>query len=174
MTGSQYLSAEDSALLRRALVRYAGGACLEIGAGNGGNLAGLSKRFELVVGTDLDRPSMLDWKEGDASYVLADGATCFRPSAFDVVAFNPPYLAEDVKDRTTQGGEKLEVPKSFLREALRVVRKGGKVVFLLNQEADIREFEEICSRAGYGLAPVMSKKLFYEELSVYEASPLSI
>ncbi len=93
---------------------------------------------------------MDDWKDHGGSYVLADAATCFRPSAFDVVAFNPPYLAEEVRDRATQGGEKLEVPKSFLREALRVVRKGGKVVFLLNQEANLHEFEEICAGAGYG------------------------
>jgi release factor glutamine methyltransferase len=174
MSGSQYLSAEDSALLRKALGGYAGGACLEIGAGNGGNLAELSKRFELVVGTDLDRPSMNDWKDHGGNYILADAATCFRPSAFDVVAFNPPYLAEEVRDRRTQGGERLEVPKSFLREALRVVRKGGKVVFLLNQEANLHEFEKICAGAGYGMARILSKKLFYEELAVYEATALSI
>ena len=171
MSGSRYLSAEDSALLRRALERYSGVTCLEIGAGNGGNLAELANRFELVVGTDLDRPSMSDWAAHGGSYILADAATCFRPSAFDLVAFNPPYLAEDVRDRATQGGKGLEVPKHFLREALRVVRRGGEVVFLLNQEADIREFEEICSEAGYKLARVASKRMFYEELAVYEAGP---
>jgi len=174
MRGSQYLSAEDSALLRTALQGYAGGACLEIGAGNGGNLADLSNRFELVVGTDLTRPSMHDWDDRGGSYILADAATCFRPSMFDIVAFNPPYLVEDVTDRATQGGKELEVPKYFLCEALRVVRKGGKVVFLLNQDADMSGFMEICARAGYGLRRVMAKRLFYEALAVYEASALSI
>ena len=171
MSGSQYLASEDSALLRTALGAYAGEASLEIGAGNGGNLAELSKRFGLVVGTDLVRPSMQDWREHGADYVLADAGSCFRPGTFDLVAFNPPYLPEGVTDRATQGGEQLEVPRSFLRDALGVVRRGGKVLFLLNQGADIPEFREICSAAGYRMKRVMSKKLFYEELVVYEASP---
>jgi len=172
MSGPQYLAAEDSALLRKALGGRSGGACLEIGAGNGGNLAELSKRFGLVVGTDLERPSMLDWRQMDANYVLADAASCFRPLSFDLVAFNPPYIAEEVTDRTTQGGGRLEVPKWFLREALRVVKKGGRVLFLLNQEADLAEFRGICEAAGYELRKTMSKKLFYEELAVYDASAL--
>jgi methylase of polypeptide subunit release factors len=173
MSGPRYLAAEDSALLREALRGYAGGASLEIGAGNGGNLVALTRCFQLVVGTDLDRPSMKDWKVEGADFVLADLATCLRSSTFDLVAFNPPYLREEVTDRATQGGEGLEVPKSFLREALRVVKKEGKVVFLLNQEAAVPEFDDICASAGFGLRRVASMKMFFEELAVYEASALS-
>jgi release factor glutamine methyltransferase len=168
-----YLASEDSALLRRALRAYVGGASLEMGAGNGGNLVELSKRFKLVVGTDLGRPSMLDWRESGADFILADAATCLRPSSFDLVTFNPPYLMEEVMDETTQGGVQLEVPKAFLREALRVVKPDGKVVFLLNDEADASEFADICSTAGFRLRRTISKKLFFEELSVYEAGALS-
>jgi methylase of polypeptide subunit release factors len=173
MSGPQYLASEDSALLREALERYSGGDCLEIGAGNGGNLIGLSRRFSVVVGTDLCRPSMKDWEKTGASYVLTDGAACIRDAGFDLVAFNPPYLAEDVTDRATQGGRALEVPRSFLREALRVVRRSGKVVFLLNQDAQMPEFRAICSAAGFALKRIASRRLFYEELTVYEASALS-
>ncbi len=167
---SPYLSAEDSALLRRALKPYSGDACLEIGAGNGGNLVDLSGRFRLVVGTDLQRPGMSDWKESGADFVLADCASCLRSASFDLVAFNPPYLrGPAAEDPEVSGGEGLEVPKRFLADALRAVKRSGEVVFLLNGEADIREFESICSEAGFRLDRVASERLFFEELAVYRA-----
>ncbi|MDE1854124.1 MAG: hypothetical protein KGI38_10340 [Thaumarchaeota archaeon] len=169
MSGAPYLASDDSALLRRALERYSGERCLEIGAGNGGNLVDLSGRFRLVVGTDLVKPSMDDWK-GEANFVLADLASSTRGSAFDLVAFNPPYVAAGpVGDAAVEGGPGLEVPKAFLEEALRVVRKDGVVVFLLSDAAKPDEFERICARHGFGLQRIGSQRLFFEELSVYEA-----
>jgi len=171
MSGTVYLASEDSALLRRALQPYSGLSCLEIGAGNGGNLVGLAKRFGTVVGTDLVRPEMSDWKEAGANYILADGASCLRPDSFDLVAFNPPYLEEGVDpDRTVGGGSHLEVPKRFLREALRTVNDGGVIVFILNDEADPGEFERLCARSGFHLERVASQRVFFEELSVFTAS----
>jgi len=171
MSGTVYLASEDSALLRRALQPYSGLSCLEIGSGNGGNLVGLAKRFGTVVGTDLVRPEMSDWKEVGANYILADGASCLRPDSFDLVAFNPPYLAEgDSPDRAVGGGSHLEVPKRFLREALRTVNDGGAIVFLLNDEADPGEFGRLCARSGFHLERVASKRVFFEELSVFTAS----
>jgi release factor glutamine methyltransferase len=171
MSGRQYLASEDSALLRKALRPYSGESCLEIGAGNGGNLIELTGRFELAVGTDLQAPAMDDWKGSGASFVLADAATCLKSSAFDLVAFNPPYLpVEQRSDVAVAGGEKLEVPLRMLREALRVVRKSGKVVFLLNDEADLEGFRRECERLGFAMREAASERLFFEKLTVYVAS----
>jgi len=169
MSGSHYIASEDSALIREALREHAGGCCLEIGAGNGGNLVDLSKRFGLVVGTDLVRPGMTDWKMKGANFVLADSASCIRPSSFDLVAFNPPYVSAEIEDRTVDGGRDLEVPKMFLKDALRVVKSSGSVVFLLNEEADFSEFENMCKREGRRLERVRSKHIFFGELAVYIA-----
>ena len=171
MNGRVYLASEDSALLRMALRPYSGRSCLEIGAGNGGNLVELSKRFGTAVGTDLVRPEMPDWKGAGANYILADGASCLRPTSFDLVAFNPPYLAEEVEaDRAVEGGKHLEVPKKFLWEALRTVKEEGVVVFLLSDEADPGEFESLCSGYGFRLKRVASERVFFEDLSVFEAA----
>lgn len=170
MNAEPYISSHDSALFREALGRYAGEACLEMGAGNGGGLSVLSKRFNTVAGTDLVRPSMDDWRAG-ASFLLADGASCIRNSSFDLVAFNPPYLKEEeAGDAAVEAGSGLEVPKRFLREALRAVKKGGAVVFLLNDQADPAEMRAICAEGGFSLRRLSSLRLFYEELSVYEAT----
>ena len=168
MKGDAYLASEDSALLRRALRGCSGGSCLEIGAGNGGNLVELSTRFGLVIGTDIARPSMSDWKTAGASYILAEGAACLRPLVFDLVAFNPPYLAHEVRDDpAVEGGRNLEVAKFFLREALRVVKATGRIIFLLNDEANIEEFEQLCADSGFALEPMAAQRLFFEELVVY-------
>ena len=171
MSGGPYTSSEDSALLRRALQGLSGRSCLEIGAGNCGNLLELRRGFRLVVGTDLVRPSTSDWEGRGIEFLLTDAASCLRAETFDLVAFNPPYLAVEVSsDRAVEGGEGLEVPKAFLREALRTVKRSGKVVFLLNNEARIDEFEEICSEKSFVLSRVATQRTFFEELSVYSAA----
>jgi release factor glutamine methyltransferase len=175
MSGEPYLASEDSALLRNALGSYSGSTCLELGAGNGGAMLDLARRFDLVVGTDLKRPGMEDWKEGSGQYLLADCASCLRDSSFDLVAFNPPYLREDgEEDSTVEGGIGLEVPQRFLEEALRVVRPAGRVVMLLNDQADIDEFGRICADRGFILKRIGSRRVFFEELSIYEASAASL
>ena len=165
-----YLASEDSALLRTALLPYSGNACLEIGAGNAGNVVELAKRFDLVVGTELQRPAMSDWKDEEANLILADGASALRDSSFDLVAFNPPYIRAEIVDRAVDGGPDLEVPKRFLRDALRVVKGSGKVVFLLSEEAEMDEFERICGASGFRLRKVAAERGFFEELSVYLAA----
>ena len=171
MSGETYTSSEDSTLLRSALQGLSGRSCLEIGAGNCGNLIELRRRFELVVGTDLLRPATSDWRPEGIEFVLTDAASCLRPDTFDLVAFNPPYLAVEVSDdRAVEGGEELQVPKAFLREALRTVKRTGKIVFLLNDEANVREFEEMCSEKSFALTRLAAHRVFFEELAVYSAA----
>src|SRR5215471_12612101 len=158
MSRTPYLSAEDSALLREVLRDYGGDSCLEIGAGNGGTLEEFGLKFGLVVGTDLVKPSMRDWS--------ARGASCV-----DLVAINPPYLeGEDGGDLAVDGGVRLQVPRKFLREALRVLKPNGKILMLLNQAAQLSEFEKDCWNLGYQMRPVKSLHLFFETLTVYEIS----
>jgi methylase of polypeptide subunit release factors len=171
MSSQPYLASEDSALLRGTLRGYHGDSCLEIGAGNGGNLVELTGRFRTVVGTDLVRPSMGDWKEKGANFVLADDSSCLRDSCVDLVAFNPPYLKEEgTGDWTVEGGEELEVPRRFLAGAVRVVKPSGKVVMLLNDDADVGEMEGELAGRGFRMRRLASMRLFFEELSVYEVS----
>jgi methylase of polypeptide subunit release factors len=165
-----YLASEDSALLREVLKEYSGGGVLEIGAGNGGNLVALANAFGMTVGTDIVQPGMTDWKTSGANFLIADGAACIQTASFDLVAFNPPYLAgEAATDPSTEGGVNLEVPTMFLREALRTVKRTGRIVMLLNDQAPVAEFEAECFRHGFRMAKVATKRLFFEELAVYEA-----
>jgi release factor glutamine methyltransferase len=169
MKSEAYTFSEDSRLLRDALRGFSGRTFLEIGAGNGGTLISMSDKFDVVVGTDLVRPAMDDWKKLGANFIVADRASCLRESSFDLVAFNPPYLRGKVVDRAVDGGENLEVPIKFLEEALRVVKRRGAVLMLLNDEADLSAFREECARSGFDLERVTTRRAFFEELAVYAA-----
>ena len=123
------------------------------------------------MGTDVVRSAVSDWRGKGIEFLLTDAASCFRPETFDLVAFNPPYLrGETSDDPAVEGGRGLEVPKAFLRDALRAVKRTGRIVFLLNDEADVAEFEEICSEKSFVMTRIAAKRLFFEELSVYAAS----
>ena len=170
MRREPYIASEDSALLRSVLQGHSGLRCLEVGAGNGGNLIELSKKFELTVGTDVVEPMMRDWNQRGVQYILADRASCIRDRTFDLVALNPPYLSTDeVVDVAVDGGRKRGVPLKFLREALRVVKDTGEVLILVNDEKPVSELEVECRKRGFSLTKVASRHLFYENLSVYEA-----
>lgn len=171
MSSAVYLASEDSTLLRNALRGYSGDAALEIGAGNGVNLVHLADAFRKVIGTDLVSPSMSDWWERGAEMVLTDGASCFRDGTFDLVAFNPPYVPSgEVVDPAVDDGGNAKVPLMFLREALRVVKDEGKIVMVVGGEDRLKDFAALCALKGFSLNLVAKKHLFYEELSVYEAS----
>jgi release factor glutamine methyltransferase len=172
MSSGAYLASEDSAALREALASHSGETCLEIGAGNGGNLKELCRRFGLVVGTDLVRPVARDWSSAGADYVIADGASCFRGRVFDLVAFNPPYVpSERIVDRAVDGGrDGVEVSLRFLRDALGAVKREGRILFLLSSDNPSDEFETECARRGFSMKSTSSKRLFYETLRIYEVS----
>ena len=175
MKGRPYLASEDSAFLRETLRLYHGETFLEIGAGNAGNLVDAAERFGVVLGTDLVRPSMEDWKGTNVNFVLADGASCLRESTFDMVAFNPPYLTNvGTGDIAVEGGEGLEVPERFLEGALRAVKREGRVLMLLNGDADLERFKLLCAQRRFGMRRLATRHLFFEELSVYEASGGSV
>ena len=161
-----YLASEDSLLLRRVLQRFSGQSCLEIGSGNGGNLSEPVRRFTFVVGTDIVRPEM---PSGRGEFVLADRATCFRDSTFDLVAFNPPYMpSEAVEDPAVDGGrDGVDAAVAFLEEAVRVVKATGTILILLSNFNPRERIELICREKGLAMTLADSERLFYENLSVY-------
>lgn len=166
-----YVSSQDTELLRRSVNEYAGGSALEIGFGNGSVAEELTKSFKLVVGTELLFPGEpVSTLGGSWDPIIADRATCFRSSIFDLVVFNPPYLPSDsIEDITVDGGRGgVEVPLLFLDEALRVVRQDGKVLLVISSETDIGRFEEYCRAMSLQFRIIAERDIFYESLYVYE------
>lgn len=166
-----YLPSQDTKLLRRSVKEYTGGSALEIGFGSGSVTEELSKNFKLVVGTELilhrEQFSSLG---GPWHRIIADRATCFRSSIFDLVVFNPPYLPSDsIEDITVDGGGGgVEIPLLFLDEALRVIRRDGKALMVISNAGEIARMETRCRAMGLRFRIIAEEDLFYESLYVYE------
>jgi release factor glutamine methyltransferase len=156
--------------LEEALGHCEGDACLEMGFGSGAALASVSGRFGLAVGTDI--LGIQEAKLGRdplVELVLADRARCFRDGVFDLVFFNPPYLpSARVEDQAVDGGRGgIEVPFSFLEEALRVLKAEGSIMVLLSDKGDLGSF--LSRSAGLGLMAELAaeRRLFFERLAVF-------
>lgn len=169
---STYISSDDSELLRRAAARYTGRSCLEVGFGYASNLLDLCGRFALIVGTELKRSDGFARliADGRASPILADKASCFREQCFDLILVNPPYLpSEGIEDQATDGGRNgFEVPARILEDAVRVLSPGGRILVVLSSETSGEDFFNFCEDRNFSSVPVMTKPLFFEELTVYE------
>ncbi len=166
-----YASSQDTELLRRTLRDYHGSHALEIGFGNGSVIEELRKNFEFVAGTEVVLPREMAVPTGrDCGMVVADRATCFRSSIFDLVVFNPPYLPSGaIEDITVDGGPGgIEIPLLFLDEAVRVLGRGGSILVVLSSDGDLTMFEESCRSRKLQVRIVTERDLFYETLHVYE------
>ena len=126
----------------------------------------LVKRFSFVVGTDIVRPEM---PLGGGELVLADRASCFRDSIFDLVAINPPYLPSGkVEDPAVDGGrDGVDAALAFLEEAVRVVKGTGTIVILLSSHNPRDRIERTCREHGLAMSLEERERLFYENLAVY-------
>ena len=134
MNRSSYVFSDDSRLFGEVLSGLdGGGTFLEIGVGNGGNQRIVDEKFDLVVGTDILSLNETKHKNPNSELIVADRATCFRESVFDVVAFNPPYVpSSGIVDITVDGGQTgIEIPLQFLESASKAVKKTGKILMLL-------------------------------------------
>lgn len=173
MNDRAYIYGDDSRLLGETIANQErAGAFLEIGVGNGGNLRIANKLFRLVVGTDIIDLKKLKKEFPFAEIVISDRATCFRSEVFDLVAFNPPYVpSSELLDKSLDGGPNgLEVPLLFLESALNVVKKDGKIVMLVSDEGKISLLVDYCSQNSLSICKVSEKKMFFENLLVFEIS----
>ncbi len=93
------------------------------------------------------------------------------PGKFDLIIFNPPYLAKDKFDNKedTTGGEKGdEVIIKFLKQAKTHLNKNGKIFLLLSSYTPLENIE--LELENYNKNFLGKEKLFYEEIYIWELS----
>ena len=92
---------------------------------------------------------------------------------FDLIIFNPPYLPEDKYDRkkdTTGGKKGFEIILKFLKQAESHLNKKGEILLLISSFSSPEIIRKETLGLGYSMIQIASKKLFFEELFVYELS----
>lgn len=140
---------------------------LEIGCGSGVQLqtahkAGIKK--ENIFACDINSEAVKHCKNLGFNSQVSNLFEKIK-GKFDLIVFNPPYLPEnkfDKKKDTTGGKKGSEIINKFLKQSRTHLEKDGKI-FLLTSS-----FTKGIKWNGYKRKPLGKKKLFFEELYVWE------
>jgi len=145
---------------------------LEIGAGSGIHLETASK-----IGVKKDNILACDIDKQAVSHCNILGFNCVKSDLFknikgkfDLIIFNPPYLALDKREpknsrKATTGGKKgSEIINKFLKQAKKHLNKDGKILLVTSSLTKDVEFGD------YNKRQLGNEKLFFEELFVWELS----
>ena len=168
---SIYQPEEDSYLMQKILEEYIEDKeikVLEIGVGSGIQLKTLKKlKIQNIFGVDINQEAVKHCKKL--------GFNCKRSNLFskvkekyNLVIFNPPYLPEDKREPkesktvTTGGKNGSEIINKFLKEAKKYLTPEGKIFLLVSSLTKKINFK------GYKKKIIAKKKIFFEELFIYE------
>lgn len=177
---SVYEPLEDSILLANAVQTGPVDSALDLGCGCG--IQGLNLVLQgasRVVCADTNRVCLqnaqhnfeknsfaknLELIESD----LFDKIPASKP--FDVIVFNPPYVAsETIAWSETDGGKNgREILDQFLQLFPAFLKSNGTVFFLQTDLNGIPKTEQKLKKQGFRFEIVARQKLFFEELVVFK------
>ncbi|WP_336338094.1 HemK2/MTQ2 family protein methyltransferase [Haloarcula brevis] len=178
---SVYQPAEDSDLLARtARGRVdAGDTVLDVGTGSGYVAATLAEAGARAVGVDVSPLACREAADNGVTVVRGNLVEPFRTDAFDLVAFNPPYLPtppgqewDDWMEHALSGGEDgRRLVDPFLETVERVLAPGGEALVLVSSLTDPDAVRAYASDHGLASERIASEKHPYEALVVLRFYP---
>ncbi|RKS82015.1 release factor glutamine methyltransferase [Haloarcula quadrata] len=173
---SVYQPAEDSDLLARTARERveAGDTVLDVGTGSGYVAATLADAGARAVGVDVSPLACREAAENGVPVVRGDLVEPFRADAFDLVAFNPPYLPtppeqewDDWMEHALSGGDDgRRLVDPFLETVERVLAPGGEALMLVSSLTDPAAVRAYASEHGLASEQLASEKHPYEVLVV--------
>jgi release factor glutamine methyltransferase len=90
---------------------------------------------------------------------------------FDYIVVNPPYFFADAKDNKAKAwyaGKEGEYFEKFFRQLKLYIHDTSKVYMILADNCEIGRIETIASKYGFKIHLVKSKKIWWEENSIFE------
>jgi len=150
---------------------------LEIGVGSGIQLetavkSGIKK--EHITGVDINNNAVYLCREKGFNVIKSDlFSKIGKNELFNIIIFNPPYLAESKFDRKkdTSGGKKgNETIINFLKQSKNYLEKNGFILLLTSSFTPKINLKKL----GYKEKVLQTKKLFFEELYVHKLNKFNI
>jgi release factor glutamine methyltransferase len=182
---------EDSFLLSKVIKEFLENAgkikikklkVLDMGSGTGilaetAIKAGILRKNVLAVDIDKNSIKLLKQKKLNAIqsdlFLNIDKKNTFE-NTFDLIFFNAPYLPEDKNEppdsrlATTAGKKGYEIIIRFLKEASKYLNKNGKIFLLFSSLSKPRIILNYARKIGYNYEMLAEKKIFFENILVYE------
>jgi len=174
-----YSPAEDSFLIGKYVKQFSKDkSVLDMGTGSG-ILAetALAAGAKSILAADINPEAIQHVNKKGISSRVSDLFSEI-PEDFDLIIFNPPYLPktkDELEDSesetiTTGGSQGHEIIQRFLQEAKSHLNPGGKILLLFSSLTGKEKVDNLITKEDYNFNQIDSKKLFFEELFVYEIS----
>ncbi len=168
-----YSPDEDTIFIANHIQNEKGKYALDIGTGSGYLAQVLSSNFEIVVATDISFEATKEAHQIIENCICCHSANAIC-STFDLVVCNMPYLpSNEIADKTVDGlHEGVVVPFRIIKSAQPVIKKGGKLIFLTSSLANYKQLLRQTESIGFDVKIIATRKLFFEELILVEATKL--
>ena len=164
--------------MAEAVTKYSGKMALEVGIGSGIVTEYLNKRFEVVVGTDLNSKSLVNARQRLTQKIDLVCCNISDPiwSKFDLIVSNPPYLPNSGNaklDFAIDGGPSgIEWSLNFLKVAVASLKPSGKILLLTSSLSNIQTLDFFLQRRRLRKKKILKRNLFFESLTVFQISRL--
>lgn len=178
-----YQPAEDSRLLAETAAAYVerDDRVLDVGTGSGYVARQVAEETGAdVIASDLNPHACREARtNAGVPAVRADLLSPFREGAFDVVAFNPPYLPTepdrewgDWMEAALSGGETgREVVEPFLGDLRRVLAPDGDAFLLVSSLTGVEAVRDHARASGLTTMEVAAESHPFERLVVLHLRP---
>lgn len=170
-----YEPAEDSYLLSRNLKNYVKKkSFLDMGTGSGIQSKEAKKQgAKTILAVDINKESIHLLKKQGFSAIQSNLFSKIK-GKFDVIAFNPPYLPDDVREdeeskKITTGGKKgQELTIKFLKQSIKHLSSEGTILIIVSSLAKLHKIDPVLEELSLKKKIVDKEKLFMEELQLWE------
>jgi HemK-related putative methylase len=194
ISNTVYEPEEDSYLMQEQVKKYVSGNVLDMGCGSGilGITALKKNTVTKVTFADINPEALLfvknklkEEESKDAYITKAKLSKCQfihtdlyskikkekSGHNFDMIIFNPPYLPNDEFDNerliTTGGKNGHEIIEKFLTDSKKYLNNEGIILLIFSTLTGKKIVDDIIKDLKYSKETISRKKLFMEELFVY-------
>jgi len=172
-----YEPREDSFLLEREVRKFAKGRTfLDMGAGSGiQSRAALDVKAKSVLAADISDEAIKILKRQKIPALKSDLFSNIN-GKFDIIAFNPPYLPEDLREDksssiATSGGRMgNEIIIRFLDETKKHLTGKGIILLVVSSLTPKKAIISLLKKQKMKKEVISSEKLFFEELEIWKIS----